>query len=175
MHEDSYIRGGGPVRVDPRRLATRLAVAAVAVLGICSIALAVAASSDQSSAATLRRHGVAVAATVTSCTGITSGIGMGAEYYQCVGSYTLDGLTQQAVIHGSRAQLPRGAVVQALVIPGRPSTLSVPGAATSSSIGRYAPAIVLGGLAIAGGAGLAVRHARRRGPGAGPVSPEAVS
>ena len=163
MDDDSYIRGGGSVQIDPRRLGWAAAVGVVVVLAVCSLILAVVVASGRPSGDSLRRAGVPVRVTVTSCTGITSGIGMGAEYYQCRGDYSLGGRSFAGVVHGLRAQLPQGTEMDALVIPGRPSTLSVPGAARSASGGGYMPAIVLGGLALAGAVGLVALRTRRRG------------
>ena len=162
MHEDSYIRGGGPVEIDARRLGRVLIVAVIALLALTGILLAVIEAGSQSGASSLRRHGVPVQATVSSCTGITSGIGMGAEYYQCRGTYSLSGQSPDAVIHGVRSQLPEGTLVDALVVPGRPSTLTARTAVPPPSAGRYVPSIVIGALAVAGAIGLGVREARSR-------------
>lgn len=162
MHDDSYIRGGGSVQIDPRRLGRGLAVAAVAVLAACTVVLAVVAATGHSGADALRRHGVPVQVSVTSCTGITSGIGMGAEYYQCQGRYELGGRTYESTIHGVRSQEPEGAVLSGVAVPGQPSTLSLRAGAQSSSLSRYVPAIVLGALTVVGAIGLAIWGSRRR-------------
>lgn len=170
MHQDSYIRGAAPNRIEPRRLGWGLALATVAALGLSAVLLAIMTASGHSSSAALRQRGVPVRATVTRCTGITSGIGMGAEYYQCRGSYTLTGRTFDEVIRGSRADLGVGAAVAALAVPGDPVSLSLPVVATSASTADYAASIVLGGLAVAGGVALLVgRRSWRPGVRRGPV------
>lgn len=160
MTETSYIRGAAPVAVDPRRVSRLLGLALVALLAVSAIATAAVTAMGDSSAASLRRHGVPVRAAVTTCTGISSGIGMGAQYYQCRGRYSLGGRTFEAVIRGSRAQLATGTLVEAVALPGRPSSLSLPSVAAPSSSGSYTAPIVLGLLAVAGAAGLAGRRWR---------------
>ncbi len=170
MSEGNYIRGAGVVKVDPRRVGWVLAVAAVTVLAVSTVLVLVATTAGNSKASKLLRNGVPVQATVTRCTGITSGIGMGVEYYECRGTYTLDGATFDEVIHGSRDRMPAGQVVSALAIPGDPSSLGLPGAARSSSVGSYTVPIVLGAVTLAGAAGLVVWR-RRAGAATGAGAP----
>lgn len=164
MSEANYIRGAGAARIDSRRVGRVLAVLAVAGLAATAVLLTVLTASHNSTASRLRRDGVPVVATVSRCTGISSGIGMAVEYYACEGSYVLDGSRYEATIRGSRASLPVGTPVAAVVLAGRPSSLtlakSVP---ASTSTGAYVAPIVLGALSVGGAAGLAGWTGRRRG------------
>lgn len=160
-----YIRGGGGVGVDGGRLLRILALLVVAGLIALSAGLAVSASTNNSRADALRTRGVAVPVTVTGCLGISSGVGMGIEYWQCRGTYTLGGHSYQEVIGGSRSFLETGRVVPAVAVPGRPDLLSlkVP-ARRGSGLGAYTASMVVGALAAVLAAGLAwdLRRTRRR-------------
>ena len=173
MAEESYIRGASATSVDPRRVAWVLGVLVVLSLVVGAIVFAVGASSNDSTTARLRHHGVPVEATVTSCTGISSGVGMGVEYYDCSGRYSLDGATFVEPIRGSRAQLPPGQQVAALAVPGDPASLALPGSAHSASTGSWATAAALGAGALLVAAVLLVLRRRGRDTppptGAGPV------
>ena len=173
MPEESYIRGAPAATVDSRRVGRVLAYLVVLALAGSAVVMAVLAMSSDSSASRLKRHGVSVEAAVTSCVGISSGIGMGVEYYDCSGRYSLNGQSYVEVIHGSRTDLPIGTVVPALAVPGDPASLSLPGAVRSSSHGSWVAAIVLGAAAVAGAAAL-IAVSRRppdtpRGSGSAPV------
>jgi hypothetical protein len=161
MSEESYIRGAGATRVDGRRVGWVLAAVVVAGLAVATVAMFLVTASDRSRADRLRQHGVPVQATVTHCAGISSGIGMGVEYYECRATYTLAGDTAEAVLHGSRSQLPTGRVVDAVAVPGDPGSLSVPGAGGGG--GGWTGPIVLAVLTVLGVLGLvgAWRRARR--------------
>ncbi|HWE56027.1 MAG TPA: DUF3592 domain-containing protein [Acidimicrobiales bacterium] len=145
----TYIRGASTKRVDGRRVLLVLAWATAAVLLAVATYLTVETHQHNSGNAELRRHGVAVRVTVTGCQGISSGIGMGIEYWDCTGSFTLAGRSYSEVIHNSRTQRPTGATLDAVVVPSKPSSLSVRTARDSS----YVPAIVVWlvtGLVIVG-------------------------
>jgi hypothetical protein len=164
----TYIRAGGGVQISPRRIGGALVWACAALLAAMAGYFAVSASHESSQSSLLHRHGVPVTATITGCSAVSSGIGMGIEYYQCTGSYTLGGQTFNEVIHGSRSQLDSGQHVPAVAVPGHPSLLSTPKAAAagSSSTGQNAAAVALGGLA-AGLIGIRLRtrlRARLRAP-----------
>ena len=174
MTEGNYIRGAGAARVDPRRVGWILAVATLTVLAVATVFLSISTASSNSDASSLRRDGVPVQATVTRCTGITSGIGMGVEYYECRGDYTLGGETFNEVIHGSRSQLPVGQAVSALAIPGKPSSLGLPGAAGSSGGRSYAVPVGLGMVTVAGAAGLLLWR-RRSLPDRAPAAPTSAA
>lgn len=175
--EGSYIRGAGANSVDPRRVAWVLAVGAVVVLAGSTVVLFLFAASGDSSNARLRSRGVPVQATVTGCTGISSGIGMSVEYYTCKGSYTLDGASFEVDIRGSRAQMPPGRVVQAVAVPGDPASLSLPSYVRASDGSSYVAPAVLAALTVLGAAGLLVAGVgarRRRRRSAGVPHPQSV-
>lgn len=163
MPEESYIRGAPAGSIDPKRVGRVLAYVVVLALAGTAIGLALIGSSSDSTASRLKHRGVPVQATVTTCIGISSGIGMGVEYYNCSGRYTLNGQSFVEVIHGSRADLTAGTTVSALVIPGDPASLALPGSAHTSSSGAW---IAAGVVAVAAGMGagwLAILRIRRRG------------
>jgi hypothetical protein len=173
MPEGTYIRGAGTDGIDSRRLGWILAVGAVAVLAVSTVLLLISAHSSDSAASRLRRDGVPVQATVTECTGISSGIGMGIEFYTCRGSYALGGAKFDERILGSRALLRTGTTIAARVVPRDPATLTLAGAVRSSSGGAagYTAPIAVGAVTLASGGGLLVLRRRRRAGAAG-VAPE---
>ena len=168
--DGAYIRGqgtrtGGGAHVDPRVLAAILVWLLVGVLAALAVYFAVAGSRESSRLNTLRHRGVPVTATVTGCVGISSGVGMGIEYWQCRATYTLAGRTFNEVINGSRAVLDTGQSVGAIAVPGDPSLLSsvssVHGSGSSGTDNVIAA--VLGAVAVALGAGgLQIERVRRR-------------
>jgi hypothetical protein len=172
MSEGSYIRGASAVGIDSRRIGWILAVGAVVVLAVSTVLLLISALSSASAASRLRRDGVPVQATVTECTGVSSGIGMGIEFYTCRGSYALSGATFDEPILGSRALLRTGTTVAARVVPRDPATLTLTSAVPSSSGGAagYTAPIAVGAVTLASGGGLVVWRRHRRlgvgGPGA---------
>ena len=163
MPEESYIRGAPAATVDPRRVGRVLAYIVVLALAGTAIVLGVISASNDSAASRLKEHGVPVQATVTTCIGISSGIGMGVEFYNCSGRYTLNGQSFVEVIHGSRANLNPGTVVAALAVPGDPGSLALPGSAHSSSTGSWVATMVVGAAAVVGGVFVAVVTRRRKG------------
>lgn len=156
-----FIRAGGGVQMNPRRLAGVLIWLTVAALVGVSAYLAATAVQQDSRLATLRRHGVPVVATVTGCRGISSGVGMGIEYWQCRGSFVLSGHTYEEYIGGSRALLDQGTRVDAVAVPGRPQLLSTAAWVRKgrSSTAEYAVAASLGaaGVLLAAGRVAVVR------------------
>lgn len=165
MSEGSYIRGAGASPVDSRRVGLVAAWAGVALLALCTVFLAVHAASQHSTSDRLRSRGTAVQVTVTGCSGITSGIGFGVEYYDCQGSYLDGGVTRQALIHGSRVERQVGDVVQAVVVPGDPGTLTLASALARSSPTSWAAPLALGAATVVAAgclAALASRRSRRR-------------
>lgn len=168
--DGAYIRGqgtrtGGGAHIAPRLLAAILIWLLVAVLAALAVYFAVAGSTESSRLNALRHRGVPVTATVTGCVGISSGVGMGIEYWQCRATYTLAGHTFNEVINGNRVLLETGQGVGAIAVPGDPSLLS-----TVSSVHRSGSsetdnviAAVLGAVAVALGAGwLQLERVRRR-------------
>lgn len=135
----TYIRGASPKQVEGRRVLLVLAWAAAAVLITVAAYLTVDTHQHNSGNAELRQHGVAVRVTVTGCQGISSGIGMGIEYWDCTGAFTLGGRTYSEMIHNSRTQHPAGTELDGVVVPTDPSSVALRTAPDST----YVPAIVL--------------------------------
>lgn len=160
----SYIRGGGGVDVDPRRILRPLAVLCLVALAGLSIGLAVSAGDQNGKEAALRKHGVPVQVTITGCLAVSSGIGMGIEYWQCRGDYTLGGNRYNEVIGGSRVLLSAGRQVAAIAVPGQPALLSTVAAASKgkSSFTPYITPIVLGAVTVAWATGWALLYRRKR-------------
>ena len=168
--DGTYIRGGGTrsgagAEITPRRLATILIWLLVALLVTFSVYFASSASNQNSRLSALRQRGVPVTATVTGCVGISSGVGMGIEFWQCRGTYSLAGETFNEVINGSRRLFDSGRQVQAIAVPGQPALLSTVSAVRNgrSSSGQYAAAAGLGAGAVAlAGGWFVFQRARRR-------------
>jgi hypothetical protein len=144
-------------------------LAGVALVGlvVATIWASVATASNRSRADELRKHGVPVRATVTSCVGISSGIGMGIEYYQCRATYALAGSSFESELHGDRSLLATGRIVDAVAVPGDPGSLSLAGRAPRSSGGSWTAAVVLGALSLALALGMVALYRRGRSAGRG--------
>ncbi len=156
-----YIRGGGGgVGVDGRRVGRVLALVALIAMAALSVGLAVGGAANDSRQHALRSRGVPVEVTVTRCLGISSGVGMGIEYWRCSGSYTLGGHTYEQVIGGSRKLLESGRIVTAVAVPGHPDLLALRRPAAPSGIGSYLPAVIAGSVTAVGA--LVVVWSRRR-------------
>jgi hypothetical protein len=134
-------RDAGPV-IRVIVIAVLLAVVAIA------IALSISAARENSRVDTVRHQGVPVQVTVTGCQGISSGVGMGIEYWECRGTYSLAGRSYNAVIGGSRAHLATGQLVSAVAVPGQPRLLSAGAAGRHSDWKPYLAPIVLGAVVV---------------------------
>ncbi|HET9076435.1 MAG TPA: hypothetical protein VFN68_05845 [Acidimicrobiales bacterium] len=166
QEQRGYIRGGGGIGVDGRRLLRVVAVLAVCGMAALSIGLAVGAARDNSRRALQAHRGVPVPVTVTRCLGIGSGVGMSIEYWQCHGSYSLAGRSYEAVIGGNRSLLEHGQVVQAVAVPGRPDLLSVRRPPGPQGWTAYLAAIAVGAAAVLGAVALVWAWSSRRRRGA---------
>lgn len=165
-----FIRAGGGVSLNGRRVATVLAALGLAVLVVVTATVAVSDARANSRIDRLRAHGVPVTVTVTGCLGISSGVGMGIEYWRCGGTYTLASRTYEAIIGGQRALLDKGQRIQAVAVPGDAASLSIPQVLQKRR--SYALAEVLGGVTAAlalAGAALLVRSRRRSASAAAPT------
>lgn len=159
-----FIRAGGGVALKGRRVVAVLGVICVVGLIVLTAAVAISDALANARTARLRAHGVPVTVTATGCLAISSGVGMGIEYWRCRGSYTMGQHTYVEVIGGQRGLLERGQRIEAVAVPGDPSLVSVPAALEQRR--SYTLAEVLGGVTAAlmlGGAGLALTARRRRG------------
>jgi hypothetical protein len=145
-----HLRGVRVARADPARVLRVGAVLVIVVLAVSAIVLTVSAAHQNARLDKLRHHGVPVQATVSGCVGISSGIAMAIEYWECRATYTLDGHQFNEVIRGSRANLTAGQTVPAVAVPGDPALLSTPAAAAGkySAWSPYIAPIILGALAM---------------------------
>jgi hypothetical protein len=119
-----YIRGGAGV-VDTRWLFRILAGLAIVVLAALVAVVTIQAADKNSRTDNLRHRGVPVDVTVTDCLGVLSGTGVTVAYFQCSGSFVLDGHSYHAVIGGSSVNHHAGDVVQAVADPKHPTSVSL--------------------------------------------------
>jgi hypothetical protein len=161
--EINHLRGVRVARVESGRVIRAVAVVVIVALVVAAAAVAASAAHEHARASKLQQHGVPVTATVSGCTGISSGIAMAIEYWECRGTYQLDGHRYNEVIRGSRARLDPGQTVQAVAVPGEPQLLSTAAAAAHrhSPWPSYVTSIILGAVALIL-VGLLVRWSRRR-------------
>ena len=159
-----YIRGGGGVPVDGWRMLRLLAGILLLGLVTLSIVLATATSNRRSHLSDLRSRGISVPVKVSGCLGISSGVGMSIEYWQCRGSFVVDGQTFDRVIGGSRTLLERGQVVSGRVLPGQPSSVYLSSAIPppEEGIGSYTGSLVSGAAAVVLAGGIMSIEFRRR-------------
>ncbi len=158
-----YIRGGAGGTIDLRRVLQAVLAVSIAGLLAAAVVTTVSASSQNSRNDQLRHHGVPVTVTVTGCTGYGSGIAQAVNYYQCTGTYALDGRSYTEVIGGLRAQVPAGERLAAVVVRGDPASIT-----TASSVAkpgsRFAPyitPIALGAVVVLLVVGLVSSFRRR--------------
>jgi hypothetical protein len=147
---DNYVRGVRATEVQSGRVLRILAAICLLALVGAEIAVLVTVTNDRSLADKVRRHGVPVTAAVTGCLQISSGIGMGVEYWQCRATYSLDGRSYNEVIRGSRSVLEVRDRVPAVAVPGDPGLLSTPqSAAHQQSLWHtYLTPIILGAVIV---------------------------
>ena len=153
----TYIRAGGGAPVSTPKVVGVLVWLLVAALLGLAVYLAALAARQDSRASQLREHGVPVDIVVTGCRGISSGVGMGIEYWQCRGSFVLEGRGYEAVlINGSRALIQPGEHLKGIDVPGRPDLLS-----TASSVrSAHGSGTEYGEAAALAAAGLSLGAAR---------------
>ena len=159
----TYIRAGGGVAVNTRTLAGVLVWLLVAALVGLAAYFAASAAHQDSRLALLREKGVPVVATVTGCTAVSSGVGMGIEYWNCRAGYTLGGRHIAAPLGGNRNRLDAGTTLPAVAVPGHPDLLwaAADVRRVHSSASGYAVAGVLAGAGLLAG-GARVFAVRRR-------------
>jgi hypothetical protein len=137
----------------------------IGLLGLlaATVILAIAAYDQNNHRTELKRHGVAVQATVTGCLGLASGSGATIYSYSCRARYDLQGRTYEAVIKGTNSLYPVGQTLSAVAVPGRPSLLSTSAAARKESATwtAYTAAIVTGALTVLGAGATLVWYRRR--------------
>jgi len=120
---DGYIRGGGGV-IDTRRLFRVVVGSAIVALAVLVVVLTIEAVHKNSRIDGLQHRGVPVDVTVTDCLGVLSGTGVTVAYFECSGSFDLDGRSYNAVIAGSHVNHAAGDVVKAVADPKHPTTIS---------------------------------------------------
>jgi uncharacterized membrane protein len=130
--QHSYIRGAAADGIDGQRVVTVVAAAVLVIMLAVTAYLFSSTASANESAQDLARSGMVVAATVTGCEGISDGVGMGIEYYNCTAAVTAGGRTYEGLLHGSRRSRPTGSRVEAVMVPGDISTLTVDRPGTES-------------------------------------------
>jgi hypothetical protein len=94
------------------------------------VALFVAGADKNSEITQLRRQGVPVEVTVSSCLGLMGGSGSNLAGYSCKGSFTLDGRRYRTQIPGT-ALHPRGFKLRAVAVVDDPGLVSTPAAVAS--------------------------------------------
>jgi hypothetical protein len=145
-----YIRGGTGAPVDLRRVLQ--VVLALGIVGLLTavVVTTISASDQNSRNARLRRAGVPVVVTVTGCVGYGSGIAQAVNYYQCRGTYTMDGHRFDEVIGGLRAQEPVGERLAAVAVRGEASSVTTTRsvAKPGSTFAPYITPIALGAVAM---------------------------
>lgn len=119
-----YIRGGGGIAVDGRRLGRVAGVLGSAAVIVLVALLARAGVYQELRAGRLRADGVGVRVTVTGCVGLASGTGITTTGYTCRGAFLLGGHRYEEVVHGSTARHDVGDAVTAVAVPGDPATLT---------------------------------------------------
>ena len=147
-----YIRGGGGVDIDGRRILRVAGSVCLVGLAVLVVITTVSARGQNSRMPRLQQHGVPVTVTVTGCVGIVSGTGSTNTGFSCRGDYTLDGHAYNKVITGTSAQLEEGSTVPAIAVPGDPALLSTADAVAHSphSSDVYVTPIILFGVLILG-------------------------
>jgi hypothetical protein len=163
-----YIRGGGGVEVDSRRVLHVVLSLCLLVLALLVIVLTLSAAGENSRTGSLRRHGVPVDVTVTGCLGLASGTGITASGYTCKGTFSLGGRSYTEVIGGITDPRPVGETLQAVADPKDPTRLSLAAAVAAARSPWKAfvvPAVPLlllvGGVAMIGWQARRTRHQPR--------------
>ncbi len=167
QEEGTYVRGVRIGDMDARPVVRVIVIGVLVALVAITIALTFSAARENSRANTLRHRGVPVQVTVTGCQGISSGVGMGIEYWECRGTYSLAGRSYDEVIGGSRTLRQEGQIVQAVAVPGQPGLLSIAADGTHSDWKPYITPIILGALTVVSILALVWWSKRRHSPGAG--------
>jgi hypothetical protein len=97
---------GAHVEVDGRRVARGLIGASVVALAAVTVVLFAAAAHKNAQITSLRRHGVPIEVTVSSCSGVLGGSGSNAAGYTCRGTFVLDGRRYRETIPGDTLLAP---------------------------------------------------------------------
>jgi hypothetical protein len=114
---------GAHVEVDSHRLARGLIGACVVALAAVTVLLFAAAVHENAQVASLRRHGVPVAVTVSRCRGVLSGSGSNAAGYSCRGTFALDGKRYSDTIPGDTLLAP-GTTLRMVTVESDPGLIA---------------------------------------------------
>ena len=160
----------GSVDIDARRIGRAIGVLLLAALIVVAVVLAVAGAQKNSQINRLRRDGVPVTITVSSCLGLLGGSGSNAAGYTCRGSFTAAGHRYTEGIPGDTLY-PPGTTIRAVRVPGDPALVTpLTVLATEQASWRVylLPAILLaaGGLLL-----VLLLYSRRRTKGAAAAQP----
>jgi len=163
---------GGRVDADLATVAGVALVLVVLALIVAAAVLFVAGADKNAQITSLRRHGVPVEVTVTSCLGLLGGSGSNAAGHACTGTYVLGGHRYHQAIP-SDALYDVGARLRGVAVPSDPALLSLPSvvAGERASWRVFITPAVLAVLGVGLGLGtLLVRRRRhpRRGTAAAP-------
>lgn len=148
--QGAYIRGGSAQPTpDARRLVRVVAAGVIAALVAVAVVLAFSASRDNSERSQLRGGGIPVAAHVTGCIAVSSGIAQAVTFYTCRASFTLDGREHTAALRGTGTLHPVGQQLAAVTVRGNPSLLYTAAAAADEhpTWTAYAGSVAAGSVA----------------------------
>ncbi len=111
------------MQVDGRRVARGLTGASVVALAALIVALFVAGAHKNAQITNLRRHGIPIEVTVSSCLGALGGSGSNAAGYRCTGTFVLNGKRYRHTIPGG-ALLSPGTKVQMVTVESDPGLIA---------------------------------------------------
>jgi len=141
-----YIRGGGGVDLDRKRVGAVLAGVSVIILVTLALVLAIDAARQNNRIDRLHANGVPVDVTVSSCLGMASGTGITESGFQCRGSFTVGGHSYNEVVNGTADLHSPGQIIPSVTVPGDPTLLFTAASVSSmhSSLTRFVtPALLL--------------------------------
>jgi hypothetical protein len=113
----------GSVDIDARRIGRAIGVLLLAALVVVAVVLAVAGTQKNNQIDRLRRDGVPVTITVSSCQGLLGGSGSNAAGYTCRGTFTVAGYRYTEGIPGDTL-FPPGTTIRAVRVPGDPALVT---------------------------------------------------
>ncbi len=120
---ETYIRGGGGVRLDGRRVAGYLLAFLLLILAVLTVLFTLIGAHNNSRATSLQRRGVPVQVVVTGCVALASGTGITQAGFTCRGSYTLAGRHYNEPIGGTAQFLAVGQQVSGVAVSDEPAVL----------------------------------------------------
>ena len=143
----AYVRGAAPSALG-RPLRTSLVAAGLATIVAFAAVLAVQTHLQNARLDRLASSGVPVLARITDCYAVASGTGITATGVVCHATFTLNGRSQVAILHGNAAYRRPGDVVRAVTTPSDPSDLSIGPLHRGSGTGYVLPAALLTACAL---------------------------